>query len=66
MKKAAANIGFRDEWLDSWWLFHEELNRIRHRNKDFVDGPLVSYEKAVSALGHLAEALEWAMPSAVI
>jgi hypothetical protein len=60
MKQAAIEKDFRDEWIDSWWSVYDELNRIRHRNKEFVDGPLVTYEKAVASLGHLIDALEWA------
>jgi len=50
--------GFTEEWIGSWGQINEEMIRIRHRNKEFVDGPLVSYEKAVTSLGHLIDALE--------
>jgi hypothetical protein len=60
MKQAAIEKEFCEDWIDSWWLLYEELNRIRHRNKEFVNGPLVTYEKAVTSLGHLTDALEWA------
>jgi len=61
MRNKALAEGFTVEWMGSWYSVHEELNRIRHRNKEFVDGPLVTYEKAAVSLGHLAEALHWAI-----
>jgi hypothetical protein len=61
MRNAAIAEGFTEEWMGSWYLAYDELNRIRHRNKEFVDGPLITYEKAVASLRHLAESLEWAI-----
>ena len=59
MQTEALGIGFRQEWLTSWGLVFNELNDIRHMNKEF-DGPTIDHEKAIEALTHLVEALEWA------
>jgi len=61
MRNKALAEGFCKEWMDSWCSVNEELIRIRHRNTEYVDGPLVTYERAVASLGHLAEALHWAI-----
>lgn len=61
MKSKAIDEGLTEEWMGSWRSINEELIRIRHRNKEFVDGPLVTYENVVASLDHLAEALEWAI-----
>lgn len=59
MKLEACRKGFHSQWLKSWCDVHDELNAIRHRNKEF-DGPEVIPERAIEALTHLTEALEWA------
>jgi hypothetical protein len=61
MRTQAIAEGFTEEWMGSWRSIDEELIRIRHRNTEFVDGPLVTHQKAVASLDHLAQALEWAI-----
>jgi hypothetical protein len=61
IRNEAQKQHFRDEWVTSWESVHQELNRIRHRNEEFVDGPRVSYREAVQALEHLIDALEWGL-----
>jgi hypothetical protein len=61
VRGAASDLGFKDAWMVSWDSAHEEVNRIRHRNHEFPDGPQMPFTKACEALDHLIEALQWGL-----
>ena len=53
--------GFKKEWADSWNPVHKEVNRLKHQNRKYADGPQLTYERAIQALYHLCFALRWGM-----
>jgi hypothetical protein len=59
LKKEAIREGLKTEWASSWELVHKEVNRLKHQNLKFVDGPLLKYNQALQALDHLVYALKW-------
>lgn len=54
----AKRIGFQPAWVKSWTPVRKEVNRLKHKTQKFVDGPELSYDDAVQALDHLADALD--------
>jgi len=59
LKKEGMRKGLRTEWASSWESVHKEVNRLKHQNLKFVDGPLLKYDQALQALDHLVYALKW-------
>lgn len=59
LKKEGPRKGLKAEWATSWELVHKEVNRLKHQNLKFVDGPLLKYDQALQALDHLVYALKW-------
>jgi len=55
----AGRHGFKKEWADSWSPVHKEVNRLKHQNLKFVDGPCLKYDQALQALDYLGYALKW-------
>jgi hypothetical protein len=51
-------LGFRQEWLDSREPLRIEMNRLKHRTHEFVDGPPLMVEQTVQALEYLVNALD--------
>jgi hypothetical protein len=59
LKMLGEKYGFSPESMLSFARVHDELSAIRHRNKDF-DGPELTPDKAIQALMHLVDSLEFA------
>ncbi len=59
LKREAVREGLKTEWVSSWESVHKEVNRLKHQNLKFVDGPLLKYDQALQALDHLVYALKW-------
>lgn len=57
--EALRKRGFKQEWATSWESVHKEMNRLKHQNLKFVDGPLLQYDQALQALDYLVYALKW-------
>jgi hypothetical protein len=55
----AGRHGFKKEWADSWSPVHKEVNRLKHENRKYADGPQLTYNKAIQALDDLCFALRW-------
>lgn len=64
LEKAAKGIGFPVAYLGSWKTIRKEVNRLKHNNVKFIDGPQVSYRSAISCLGDLLKGLQWALKRA--
>jgi hypothetical protein len=59
LKLQALKNGFKAEWASAWERVHKEVNRLKHQNLKFVDGPLLKYVEALDALDYLVYALKW-------
>ena len=61
LRTRAIAEGFSEKWMDSWRSIDLELIRMRHRNTEFINGPEITYQTALTSMDHLATALEWAI-----